>query len=62
MTTLMFEIAAVWLVAILGGVPLFASMALAAAAFVWLGGLSLSIVPQKMAQAMNSFPIVAALS
>ena len=60
MTTLMFEIAGVWLVAILGGVPLFASMALAAAAFVWLGGLSLSIVPQKMAQAMNSFPLVAA--
>lgn len=60
MTALMFEIAGVWLVAILGGVPLFASMALAAAAFVFFGGLSLSIVPQKMAQAMNSFPLVAA--
>jgi tripartite ATP-independent transporter DctM subunit len=60
MTTLMFEISGVWLVAILAGVPLFASMALAAAAFVFLGGLSLSIVPQKMAQAMNSFPLVAA--
>lgn len=60
MTTLMFEIGAVWLLAILAGVPLFASMGLAALAFVWFGGLSLSIVPQKMAQAMNSFPIVAA--
>jgi tripartite ATP-independent transporter DctM subunit len=56
----MYEIAAVWLLAILGGVPLFATMALAALAFVGLGGLSMSIVPQKMAQAMNSFPIVAA--
>src|SRR5437763_4497953 len=35
-------------------------MGLAAFAFVGLGGLSLSIVPQKMSQAMNSFPIVAA--
>lgn len=60
MTTLMFEIAGVWLLAILAGLPLFASMGLAAFAFVSLGGLSAGIVPQKMAQAMNSFPIVAA--
>jgi tripartite ATP-independent transporter DctM subunit len=60
MTHLMVEIAGVWLVAILAGVPLFAAMGLAAFAFVAFGGLSLSIVPQKMAQAMNSFPIVAA--
>ena len=60
MTHLMVQIALVWLLAILAGVPLFAAMGLAAFAFVGLGGLSLSIVPQKMAQAMNSFPIVAA--
>jgi tripartite ATP-independent transporter DctM subunit len=60
MTTLMFEVGAVWLVALLSGLPLFASMGLAAFAFVALGGLSPSIVPQKMAQAMNSFPLVAA--
>ena len=60
MTELMIEIAAVWLAAILTGVPLFAAMGLAAFAFVLLGGLSPTIVPQKMAQAMNSFPIVAA--
>jgi len=60
MTELMVEIAAVWLTAILAGVPLFAAMGLAAFAFVLLGGLSPTIVPQKMAQAMNSFPIVAA--
>jgi len=60
MSGLMYEIAAVWLLAILAGVPLYATMALAALAFVGFGGLSMSVVPQKMAQAMNSFPIVAA--
>jgi tripartite ATP-independent transporter DctM subunit len=60
MTSLMFEVGAVWLATLLAGLPLFASMGLAAFAFVAIGGLSPSIVPQKMAQAMNSFPIVAA--
>jgi len=60
MIQLMVEIIGVWLVAILLGMPLYASMGLAAFAFVALGGLAPSIVPQKMAQAMNSFPLVAA--
>src|SRR6185312_10808266 len=60
MMHLMLEIVGVWLAAILMGLPLFASMGLAALAFVTFGGLSPSIVPQKMAQAMNSFPLVAA--
>jgi tripartite ATP-independent transporter DctM subunit len=60
MIQLMLEIVGVWLVAILMGMPLFASMGLAALAFVIFSGLSPSIVPQKMAQAMNSFPLVAA--
>ena len=60
MNHLMLEIVGVWLAAILLGFPLFASMGLAAFAFVLFGGLSGSIVPQKMAQAMNSFPLVAA--
>ena len=60
MSHLMLEIVGVWLVAILLGLPLFAAMGLAAFAFVLIGGLSGSIVPQKMAQAMNSFPLVAA--
>ena len=60
MTTLIAQIGAVWFVAILAGLPLFASMALASFAFVFLGGLNPSIVPQKMIQAVNSFPIVAA--
>jgi tripartite ATP-independent transporter DctM subunit len=54
------EILAVWLAAILIGLPLFASMGIAAFAFVVAVGLSPSIVPQKMVQAMNSFPLVAA--
>ena len=60
MIPLMVEIVGVWLIAILMGMPLFASMGLAALAFVIFSGLSPSIVPQKMAQAMNSFPLVAA--
>ena len=60
MMHLMLEIVAVWLAAILMGLPLFTSMGLSALAFVTFGGLSPSIVPQKMAQAMNSFPLVAA--
>ncbi|WP_460449379.1 TRAP transporter large permease [Alsobacter sp. SYSU BS001988] len=60
MTQLIVIVAAVWFASILIGMPLFASMGLAAFAFVHFAGLSDSIVPQKMAQAMNSFPIVAA--
>ena len=60
MIDLMLEITGVWLVAILMGLPLYASMGLAAFAFGVFGGLSASIVPQKMAQAANSFPLVAA--
>jgi tripartite ATP-independent transporter DctM subunit len=60
MTDLMLEIGAVWLFAILNGLPLFAAMGLAAMAFVMLSGLPATIVPQKMSQTMNSFPFVAA--
>ena len=51
MSALIFKISAVWLLSILAGFPLFASMGLAAFAFVLFGDLSASIVPQKMAQA-----------
>lgn len=60
MTAIMLQIVPVWFAAILIGFPLFATMGLAAMAFVALGGLPLSIVPQKVAQAANSFPILAA--
>jgi tripartite ATP-independent transporter DctM subunit len=60
MIGMMLKISGAWLVIILAGVPLYISMALAAMLFVWLGGLPLSVVPQKMSGAMNSFPIIAA--
>ena len=56
----MLQILPVWFLAMLLGVPLFASMGLAAFAFVALGGLNLGIVPQKIAQSANSFPLLAA--
>ena len=59
MTLLMAEILGVWVLALLAGVPLFATMGLAAFAFVAFGGLSMSIVPQKLAQSVNSFPLLA---
>ena len=60
MTATMFEIMGVWLVAILLGVPLYAALGLAAVAFVWLAGMPADIVPQKLAQSINSFPLLAA--
>ena len=60
MTGLIGKIAGAWLVAILGGLPLWASMGLAALAFIAISGLPVTTLPQKMAGAMNSFPIVAA--
>jgi tripartite ATP-independent transporter DctM subunit len=60
MTELMGWIIAGWVVAMLAGVPLFASMGLASFAFVALGGLPGTIVPQKIAQSVNSFPLLAA--
>jgi tripartite ATP-independent transporter DctM subunit len=56
----MFEILAVWLVAILVGVPIYAALGLAAVAFVALAGMPPDIVPQKLAQSINSFPLLAA--
>ncbi|MCC7046592.1 MAG: TRAP transporter large permease [Alphaproteobacteria bacterium] len=49
-----------WLVVMLLGVPIFASMGLAAAAFVWWGGFPGVVIPQKVIQAVNSFPLLAA--
>ncbi|MEJ1159922.1 TRAP transporter large permease [Prosthecomicrobium sp. N25] len=56
----MLSILGVWFAALLLGLPLYASMGLAAYAFVYLGGFTPNIVPQKIAQAANSFPLLAA--
>ncbi len=60
MTGLMFKISGGWLLTILVGLPLWASMGLAALVFLWIGGMPITVLPQKMAGSMNSFPIVAA--
>ena len=60
MTAIMVEILIVWFVALMLGVPLFATLGLASAAFVWLNGMPIDIVPQKLAQSVNSFPLLAA--
>jgi len=60
MIGLISKISGVWLLGIFAGFPLYASMALAALAFMWFGGMPISTLPQKMAGSMNSFPIIAA--
>ncbi len=60
MTELIAQIGVVWLVSILVGFPLYASMGLAAFAFAFLGGFTPSIIPQKLVHGVNSFPLVAA--
>ena len=60
MTGLMWQVIGGWVVAMMLGVPLFASMGLAAFAFVFLGGMPPGMVPQKIAQSANSFPLLAA--
>jgi tripartite ATP-independent transporter DctM subunit len=60
MTIVMGQILAVWFAALLLGVPLFASMGLASFAFVWFAGIPAGIIPQKIAQSANSFPLLAA--
>jgi tripartite ATP-independent transporter DctM subunit len=59
-TSVILKILGGWLAAILSGVPLYVSMVLAALAFLWTAGIPASVLPQKMAGAMNSFPIIAA--
>ncbi len=60
MTAMMLKIAGVWLITILAGLPLFVSMGLAALAFLLLAGMPVTVLPQKMAGSINSFPIIAA--
>jgi len=59
-TGLMLKIIGGWLAIILAGVPLYVTMMAAALAFLWSGGFPASILPQRMAGAMNSFPLIAA--
>ena len=49
-----------WLVSLFAGLPLYAGLGLASFGFVWASDIPLGIVAQKMAQAANSFPLLAA--
>lgn len=60
MVGLMAKIFGGWIVSIMAGMPLYTSMALAALVFISFTGIPVATLPQKMAGAMNSFPIVAA--
>lgn len=56
----MFKTSSGWLLALLAGLPMYVSMGLAVLAFLWLGGFPVTMLPQKMAGSVNSFPLVAA--
>jgi tripartite ATP-independent transporter DctM subunit len=60
MTGLISKIFGGWLLSILVGLPLWVSLGLATLVFLWMGGLSITILPQKMSGSVNSFPIIAA--
>lgn len=60
MVGLMSKIFGGWIVAIMTGMPLYTSMALAALVFIAINGLPIGTLAHKMAGSMNSFPIVAA--
>jgi tripartite ATP-independent transporter DctM subunit len=60
MTGLISKIFGGWLLSILVGLPLWVSLGLATLVFLWMGGLSVTILPQKMSGSVNSFPIIAA--
>jgi tripartite ATP-independent transporter DctM subunit len=57
---LMTKIFGGWLTTIFAGLPLYGSMALAALVFLWAAGMPFTILPQRMAGSINSFPIIAA--
>jgi tripartite ATP-independent transporter DctM subunit len=57
---LMTKIFGGWLLTIFAGLPLYGSMALAALVFLWAAGMPFTILPQRMAGSINSFPIIAA--
>src|SRR5262249_24281025 len=60
MISVMVKVSAAWFVAILAGMPLYVSLGLAALAVLWFAVMPVTVLPQTMAGAANSFPIVAA--
>jgi len=60
MTTLMTAILVAWFVSLFFGPTLYALMGLAGFAFLALAGIPGIVIPQKIAMAANSFPLLAA--
>ena len=60
MITLMLAILAAWFVALLLGPAIYAAMGLAGFAFLFISGIPGIVLPQKIAMAANSFPLLAA--
>jgi tripartite ATP-independent transporter DctM subunit len=60
MITLMLAILAAWFLALFGGPAIYAAMGLAGFAFLLLSGIPGIVIPQKVAMAANSFPLLAA--
>jgi tripartite ATP-independent transporter DctM subunit len=58
--TLMLAILAAWFVALFAGPAIYAAMGLAGFAFLLLAGVPGIVIPQKVAMAANSFPLLAA--
>lgn len=60
MTTVMLLILGLWFVSLFTGAPIYVTMALAGAAFVYVAGINPIVVAQKLAKAADSFPLLAA--
>src|SRR5512139_4296776 len=60
MTSLMLGILAAWFLALFAGPAIYAAMGLAGFAFLVLAGVPGIVIPQKVAMAANSFPLLAA--
>jgi len=60
MSTLMLIILVLWFVSLFSGAPIYVTMALAAGAFLLIVGINPILVPQKLAKAADSFPLLAA--
>ena len=60
MIELMLAILAAWFVSLFAGPAIYAAMGLAGFAFLAIAGIPGIVIPQKIAMAANSFPLLAA--
>ncbi len=60
MIDLILAILGVWFVALFAGPAIYAAMGLAGFAFLFIAGIPGIVIPQKVAMAVNSFPLLAA--